>query len=120
MTTAAATIAGNTPPLWKEKPVTSRGTASTVRASRAGLERRSAYQPRIAEAAAVTAAIVSRTRSAISAPWRPSPSWSPAGPARKSWTFSRVSSECRAAPWSSAVSTTTTDPATTSQPATVT
>ena len=122
ITIAAVTIAGKAlapgNPT-KKKLVMKSGTASTDSASRAPLERCSAYQPRIAAAAAETAVTVHTTRSSVSMPCTPRPSWSPGGLERYSSTASWVSSECSTAPGRAPSATTTTDPPTTSHPATV-
>ncbi len=122
ITIAAVTIAGMAlapgNPM-KKKLVAKSGTASTDSASRAPLERCNAYHPRTPAAAAETAVTVHTIRSSVSMPCTPRPSWSPGGLARYSSTASWVSSECSTAPWPRAISTTTTDPPTTSHPATV-
>ena len=82
ITIAAVTIAGKAlapgSPT-KKKLVTKSGTASPDSASRAPLERCKAYQPRTAAAAPETAVTVHTTRSSVSMPCTPRPSWSPGG-----------------------------------------
>ena len=123
ITIAAVTIAGNAlapgNPT-KKKLVTKSGTASTDSASRAPLERRSAYQPRTAAAAA---------RDRRDRPHHPQQRQHAlhaeaelvTGRAGEVVLDGLPGVERRAArrPWPSAISTTTTDPPTISHPATV-
>lgn len=117
MTTPATTIGAKNPAV--AKPPTAISGASRVSASRALVERRSAWKPRIADAVAAPAATMQSTRMTSESVETDIPSPSSPGSESTRWSSSWTSSVCSVEIRCQAVSTSTTDPPMISHPARV-